>query len=189
MNAIGQFAVPLVVIAFIMYRRTKRSIGFQKLSVRRMKVRLGFFAFAALMLLLLALKHPVMLIGYAAGVIGGLVLARYAERHFVTERRSGELFFRTHIWIESTVLALFLGRIVYRFIEVAMMGDFGAGMPQDPVMMTKDPITGGIVFIIISYYFAYYLFVIRSAKTIGSEAADSLGAADRSPPGSSGPSA
>lgn len=186
MNAIGQFAVPLVVIALIMYRRTKRSIGFQKLSVRRMSIRLVFFAFAAAMLLLLALKHPVMLIGYAAGAAGGLVLARYAERYFVTERRNGELYFRTHIWIESTVLALFLGRIAYRFIELAVMQDFGSRMPQDPGMMARDPLTGGIVFVIISYYYAYYLFVIRSAKTIRDEAPGSGEAADRQPPGISG---
>jgi hypothetical protein len=166
MNAISHYAFPILIIGWVMYRRTKRSIGFQKLAARRMKVRLGFFAFAALLLLLLAVAHPVMFIGYAAGIAGGLVLSHYAARHFLTERRADGLYYRTHIWIESTVLALFLGRIAYRIIEMAAMPEMTADTAMDPGAMAKDPLTGGILFVIISYYFAYYLFVMRRAKQL-----------------------
>lgn len=167
MNAIGQYAIPIAIIALVIYRRTKRSIGFQKLSVRRMNVRLGFFAFIGLLLLLLAIRHPIMLVGYAVGIAGGLVLARYAALHFKTEARGDGLYYRTHIWIESTVLALFLGRIAYRMIEMAAMPASVAEMPADPGAMVKDPVTGGILFVIIAYYFAYYLFAMRKAKSLG----------------------
>lgn len=169
MYAISHYAFPILIVALVMYRRTKKSIGFQKLAVRRMKFRLGFFAFAALMLMLVASAHPVMYAGYAAGIAGGLLLARYGARHFTTERREDGLYYRTHIWIETTVLALFLGRIAYRLIEMAVNPAAAQAMGTDPGAMAKDPITGGILFVIISYYFAYYVFVMRQAKLMEAE--------------------
>ncbi|GAA3408502.1 hypothetical protein ACFFNY_07260 [Paenibacillus hodogayensis] len=166
MPAISHYALPAVLIAWIIYRRTRRSIGFQKLSVRRMKVRLGFFGLAAVMLLLLAFQHPVMLVGYAVGIAGGLVLAYYATRHLLTEVRDDGLYYRTHIWIEATVLALFLGRIAYRLIEAVVMQGDTASM-SDPSAFAKDPLTGGILFVILTYYYVYYLYVMRAAKRIG----------------------
>jgi len=170
MTVISHYALPVLLVGWVFYRRTKRTIGFQKLSVRRMQVRLGFFAVAALLLLLLTFAHPVMLAGYAAGVAGGLVLAKYAARHFQTEHRSDGLYYRTHIWIESIVLALFLGRIAYRVIEMAAMPDPTANAVADPSAMARDPVTGGILFVIITYYFAYYLFVMRRARQTGEPA-------------------
>lgn len=168
MSVISQYAIPFVIIALVIYRRTRRSIGFQKLSVRRMRVRLIFFSIIALLLLALAAAHPIMLVGYAAGIFGGLVLARYAARHFVTETRGDGLYYRTHIWIESTVLALFLGRIAYRFIEMGLSPAAAANAAPDPAAIAKDPVTGAVLFIIIAYYFAYYLFVMRRASQLGS---------------------
>jgi hypothetical protein len=168
MNTLTNVALPFVLIAFVLYRRVKRSIGFQKFSPNRMKFRLAAFGLVGLIIMLVGLLHPILFLADGVGIAVGVVLAYYAIRHFVYEWRDELLYTRTHIYIEATVLALFLGRVLYRILIVVMVAKAsGTASGDNPsIQYVRDPYTVAIFFVIITYYFIYYAFLIRKGTAL-----------------------
>lgn len=68
------YAFPFLFIGFFIYRRTKRSIGFQKLSRGRLKLRLTLFSILGIVIFLLGFVHPIHFIGYVIGLGAGIWL-------------------------------------------------------------------------------------------------------------------
>jgi hypothetical protein len=171
MSTIIQFAIPFLLIVFMIYRRVKRSIGFQKFSPKRMRFRTVLFGILGLFILSIGFVHPILFLADGVGIAVGAVLAFYAIRHFMYEWRGEDLYTRTHIIIEATVLTLFLGRVLYRVVTLIMLSK-NSGAPSDPQQMnqfTKDPFTAAIFLVIVIYYMAYYSFLIRKGKGLLAE--------------------
>jgi hypothetical protein len=171
MQSMFQIAIPFLFIAFMIYRRVKRSIGFQPFSPKRMRFRTVLFGILGIFILSVGFIHPILFLADGVGIAVGAVLAFYAIRHFVYEWRGELLYTRTHIIIEATVLTLFLGRVLYRVLTVIMLSK-NSDAPSDPQQMsqfTKDPFTVAIFLIIVIYYIAYYSFLIRKGKVLLAE--------------------
>jgi hypothetical protein len=171
MQSMFQIAIPFLFIAFMIYRRVKKSIGFQPFSPKRMRFRTVLFGILGIFILSVGFIHPILFLADGVGIAVGAVLAFYAIRHFVYEWRGELLYTRTHIIIEATVLTLFLGRVLYRVLTVIMLSKNSAA-PSDPQQMsqfTKDPYTVAIFLIIVIYYIAYYSFLIRKGKVLLAE--------------------
>jgi hypothetical protein len=168
MNSLMQIALPFVIIAFVLYRRVKRSIGFQRFSPKRLKFRIVLFAIVGVILLAVSLIHPILIIADVVGIAAGAVLAYYAIRHFIYEWRDEFLYSRTHIYIESTVLILFLGRVLYRVLAVFTMSQNLVVVQGDNQMTpyTRDPYTVGIFCVILTYYIIYNSFLIRKGEAL-----------------------
>jgi len=167
MNHLGQVAIPTLVIAFVMYRRIRRSIGFQQFRAGRLKFRVGMLALVGLLLLATGYTHPIRYVADAGGILCGAVLAYYAIRHSEFERRENGLYYRTHTGIQMLVIALLVIRIVYRFAFV-QNGMPTAGDPaaaNDPTQMwAGDPWTAAVFFVMLAYYAGYYTFLLRQEK-------------------------
>jgi hypothetical protein len=171
MQAIFQIAIPFLLLAFMLYRRVKRSIGFQPYSPKRMRFRTVLFGVLGLFILSVGFIHPILFLADGVGIAVGAVLAFYAIRHFVYEWRGDLLFTRTHIIIEAAVLTLFLGRVLYRVLTVIMLSK-NSGAQSDPQQMsqfTKDPFTVAIFLVIVIYYIVYYSFLLRRGKVLLAE--------------------
>jgi len=172
MQNVSHYVIPIALVALMVYRRSKRSIGFQKLRPGRLKFRLVAFGIIGLLILGVGFMHPIHFIAYALGLGAGLLLGREAIRHTRFEQRADGWYARTHIWVELTVLALFLGRIAYRIVVMLATPTpttIGAGAnPNDPMQMTRDPWTAGIFFVIISYYMLYYGYLLREERKLES---------------------
>lgn len=166
MHNLGQFAVPALLIIFILYRRIRRTVGFQKFSPRTMRFRIGIFGLIGILLLTAGYLHPILYLADAAGIACGVLLAVLAVRHCVFEWRGQDLCYRTHIGIEMLVLALFLGRLAFRFVY--MFSAAGqAAMANDPAQMqqyTRDPWTAVVFFILVTYYIWYYSYLLKEGK-------------------------
>ncbi|MBP1990887.1 DUF1453 family protein [Paenibacillus eucommiae] len=150
-----------LLIGFIVYRRTKRSIGFQKLSRRRLLFRTLFFGILGLLILALGILHPIYFVADGIGLAAGAALGFVAIRHTRFEKREQGWYYRTHLWIEVTVLVLFLGRIAYRLIFLLGSTEPGSINMADPSQFTKDPLTAGVFFVIVSYYVLYFCYLLR----------------------------
>lgn len=163
MHTLGQFAVPALLIVFVLYRRIKRSVGYQKFTPRRMRFRMAVLGIIGILLLVAGYMHPILYLADAAGIACGITLAYFAVRHCTFEWRDQDLYYRTHIWIEMLVLALFSGRIAFRFIF--MFSPEGQAMlANDPAQMqqyTRDPWTAFVFFIIVAYYIWYFRFLLK----------------------------
>ncbi|NRF93893.1 hypothetical protein HQN89_23425 [Paenibacillus frigoriresistens] len=176
------YAIPFLFIGFFIYRRAKRTIGFQKLSRGRLKFRLTLFSILGALIFLLGFVHPIHFIGYIIGLAAGIALGLTAIRHTLFEHRTDGWYYRTHLWVEITVLVLFLGRIVYRLAFISLSTNPAtnpANMnPVDPTQFTKDPITAGVFFIIVSYYILFFGYLLREEDNLGPAPLDTADSSD-----------
>ena len=161
------YVIPFLIFGFFIYRRAKRTIGFQKLSRGRLTFRLSLFSLFGVIIFLLGFVHPIHFIGYLIGLAGGALLGRTAIRHTRFEHRSDGWYYRTHLWIEVTVLVLFLGRIAYRYAAIAIStGSTTNFTPADFSQFTRDPVTAGVFFIIVSYYILFFGYLLREGAKL-----------------------
>lgn len=167
MNHLGQVAIPTLVIAFVMYRRIRRSIGFQRFRAGRLQFRVGLLALVGVLLLATGYAHPIRYLADAGGILCGAVLAYYAIRHSEFERREDGLYYRTHTGIQMLVVALLIIRVVYRiaFVQTEMPAAGDPANANDPMRMwAGDPWTAAVFFVMLAYYAGYYTFLLRQGK-------------------------
>jgi len=165
MNDIGHFIIPLILVLFIVYRRVKRSIGFQRFHPRRLKFRIGIFTVIGLLLLCVGFVHPILYVADALGLICGTALVLLAIRHLKFEQRGQDLYYRTHIGIETTVVALFIARLAYRLLFVFSAEQTATVSDQSQLQQYGgDPWTSAIFFILITYYISFYLFLLQKGN-------------------------
>ncbi|MDU0205919.1 hypothetical protein ACYEXS_13360 [Paenibacillus sp. MAH-36] len=176
------YAIPAVLICFFIYRRTKRTIGFQKLAKGRLKFRLTLFSILGIAIFLLGFVHPIHFIGYLIGLAAGAGLGLTAIRHTRFEHRADGCYYRTHLWIEIAVLVLFLSRIIYRVAFIALSPNASSMNPADPTQFTKDPVTAGVFFIIVSYYILFFGYLLREESKLDPDATLSSTSSSESSP-------
>lgn len=172
------YAIPILIICFFIYRRTKRTIGFQKLAKGRLKFRLTLFSILGIAIFLLGFVHPIHFIGYLIGLAAGAGLGLTAIRHTRFEHRADGWYYRTHLWIEIAVLVLFLSRIIYRVAFIALSPTPANMNPADLTQFTKDPVTAGVFFIIVSYYILFFGYLLREESKLDSTAEVSAAVSD-----------
>ncbi|MEH6941720.1 sporulation protein [Bacillus sp. JJ722] len=166
MNVVLQYSSTIVLLAFFLYRKVKRSIGFQLYQPRRLIFQIVIFSLLSLFVLASCFLHPETFIYVLIGCALGLFLVSYAMKHSKFEVRDHLFYYRTHLWIESSVLLLFLSRFLYRIIILIKSSNIATEMNglQYSQHFTKDPTTIIILFILIVYYIGYSSFIIRKRK-------------------------
>jgi hypothetical protein len=178
--------IPVVLIGWGIYRRIKRTIGYQQVRPKRMVFRIVVFAIVGLLILSLAFSHPIQYVGDAVGLLCGVTLGYFGIRQLKIEKREQGWFYRTHGTVEAIVLVLFIGRIAYRLIETMVLhpgamggaganpyaggygGSAAAGNPYGDI--THDPLTSGVFFVIVSFYIYFYGYLLRRAKRLDDDA-------------------
>jgi hypothetical protein len=161
-----QFTFIIFLVALILFRRVKRSIGFQKYNETTLIVRMVLFSIITLSILAFALVNPMSLIADGIGILAGLILAYIATNHAQFEKREDGLYFKTHIWVEVAVICLFLARFAYRFVIVKDIFQSDESQQDMQVRMhtMQDPVTGSILFAFCTYYIGYFSFVLKEGK-------------------------
>jgi hypothetical protein len=161
-NSVLHYVYPILIIAFILYRRIKRSIGFQPYKKSRLITRIVIFSIVIVLLLITSALHPISYLYDAVGIILGIVLVIYAMKHSTFEMRNDTLFYRTHIWIESFVIFLFLSRFAYRIVSMMhLKSQIDMNNPQNAGYYSKDPVTLSVFFLLAAYYIGFYVFVLK----------------------------
>jgi len=148
-------AVPLV--AWRVYARFRRMVGRQRLSKVRPWITLTIFPLLCALLAFGSLAHPITLAWLAAGLVGGALLAQYGLRSTRFEAIAGEGFFYTpNAPLGIALSVLFIGRILYRFVELSASGP---GVP--PPDFARSPVTLAIFGLLAGYYIAYAIGLVR----------------------------
>ncbi|MBS4174558.1 sporulation protein [Bacillus sp. FJAT-49736] len=157
----------MAIIALILYRRIKRSIGFQPFKRSRLTTRIVIFSIITVLLLGTSALHPISYLYDLLGIILGSILVMYAMKHSTFEMRNTTLYYRTHIWIESLVLFIFLSRFAYRIVFMLQMtSNVNMNDPQNTQYYAKDPLTMGVFFLLAAYYIGFYSFVIKRGTSL-----------------------
>lgn len=163
-------AIIVLLLAFAVYRRIRRNIGWQPLGRRRFIFRICIFFLIGLLFLSQGLEHPISLVSDAAGIAIGAGLAFYGFGLTKFEKRKDEQwYFQPNTWIGSAVLALFLGRLVYRMYSIYEMGLLSGGAEAQAAAVNMNQIPGatwtaGLILIMFSYYTVYFILLMRKEK-------------------------
>jgi hypothetical protein len=173
----GPYLIAALVI-FAIYRRLRRSFGRQPLRPGRMTARIVLLAIVACALLPLALRSGQFLAAILAGAGLGVALGLWgAERtRFVMYR--DKLHYVPHTYTGIAVSLLFLGRVVFRFVQVyaslhaahgahaTVINAADSANDFAPAGMVRSPMTVGIFFVLMGYYVCYYGLVLWKSKRL-----------------------
>ncbi len=165
-NNVLPFLIIIPLIAWRMYSRIRRNIGRQPLSKVRPYVTLVLFPLLAVMLGLSSYAYPAMqsalLEALAGGIIGGIVLGYYGNKHTRFEVTPQGLFYTPNAHIGIALSVLFVGRIIYR--AIVFSGDMAAAQ-------SASPLTYGIFGLLAGYYVTYAIGLVRWRKTVETQPA------------------
>jgi uncharacterized integral membrane protein len=159
--------VMAALVIFAIYRRMRRTFGRQKVSERRIWVRIGIFAVVGGLFLLASLRNTSLLGALLGGLIGGAALGILGLRHTQFEVTPEGGFYTPHTYIGLVVTALFLGRIIYRFLALNLGAQNVAPADQNPfASYQSSPLTIGIFGVLVGYYVLFNLGVLRKTKEL-----------------------
>jgi hypothetical protein len=159
----------VAVLGFAIYRRVRRTIGRQALQPKRMQARMFFFAFAGIVTLAFSFRNMELAGSLLGGAAAGAALGYFGLRHTKFETTTEGQFYTPHLYVGLFVTVLFLGRIAYRFIFLYPMMQAATKANESPFSeYQKSPLTLAIFGVVIGYYVAYYVGVIRESKRLAS---------------------
>ncbi len=159
---------PILIAALVawgVFRRVRRTFGRQPVHPRRMWFRMAVLALAGVIVFASsAARSTGLLQAVVAGVIGGAALAIVGLRYTQFEVTSEGHFYTPHTYIGLAVTALFLGRLLYRFLYLSAGTQAMAGANQDFAAYQRNPLTIGISAAFIAYYVIFYAGVLLKTR-------------------------
>jgi len=170
---IGSTILIAALVLFVLYRRFQRNFGRQRLRQNSMILRMLILGIFCLVLLLSSYGSVKGYMAALLGVLLGLGLTVYAMAHTKFEVTPEGRFYTPNGYIGMTVTALFIGRIIYRFIVVyPVLHGAVQQAHQNPQMQMNplagyqhSPLTLGIYFLLASYYICYYAGIIIKSRS------------------------
>lgn len=159
--------VPAVISSLVVwrvYRRVRRNIGRQPFQPRRLWVRIGIFGLISVLLAGLSLEQIRVLLGLAAGLVPGMVLAWFGLRLTRFEVTVEGRFYTPNLYVGLVLSLLMVGRLVYR-LTLLYGPSRTAGQPA-PAQFMQSPLTMFIFGLMAGYYIVYYLGVLVQCRKL-----------------------
>ena len=157
--------IPIAISAAIFllaYRRVRRQIGCQRLSLPRILIRLALSSLIGVFFIMLPTTSMIVRI---AGVALGAALGLGSVLALKTERVDGERFYTPNPVFGLLVVALIIGRFAYRLVALGgISGMVRVGSAQGVESM-GDPIGRLLLLAAVIYYVVFNLgILIRSER-------------------------
>lgn len=158
------------VVVWSVYLRLRRSFGKQRLRPVQMGFRIGLFLLIGCLLLPSVMRQTAYLESLAIGLIVGIALALWGASRTRYLREQGQLFFVPHTYTGLAVSLLFLGRLVYRFVQVYAATVAAAPNPGfAAASIVSSPLTVALLYVLVGYYVCYYSVVLWKSKHLSAE--------------------
>ncbi len=163
-----KLVTPFVIAAFfvwVIYRRLRRTFGRQTVSEGRMWFRTGLLIVIGCVVLAASWADRMTLGALFGGLVCGSALGYLGLRHTQFEVTPEGRFYTPHTYIGLLVSALFLGRLLYRFLSVNFNAQAADPANQNFLAtLHRSPITVAIFGVLVSYYVLYNVGVLRRTK-------------------------
>jgi hypothetical protein len=172
-SKIGPFLFAALFV-FLVYRRFRRNFGQQPLRPIRMKIRIAVLIIISGLLLPTVFRSAGFLMAMCVGVAGGVALAIWGAARTRYLKIANQLYYVPHTYTGIAVSLLFLGRLVYRGIQLYTNAHATRALAAEasnqafvPAGMLTSPLTLGLFFVVMGYYVCYYSIVLwKSKRTI-----------------------
>ncbi|HET7562021.1 MAG TPA: DUF1453 domain-containing protein [Rhodanobacteraceae bacterium] len=164
-------AAPLIV--WRLYARTRRNFGRQPIRPKRMWTRVAIFSVLSVLVACQGFLDPRLAAGLGVGLVGGALLGIVALKLTRFEIDGSNDCYFPNPWIGLGLTALFLGRLIYRFMVVwPAMSNAAAGGYAG---YQHSPLTSAILGLLFGYYTAYYAgLLIHHRRVRGTKPAPEL---------------
>jgi hypothetical protein len=163
-----KFITTILLVALVAWgigRRVRRNFGRQPVHPGRIGLRVGVLALAGGLVVATTRNVPA-LEAVIAGIACGAALGYLGLRHTRFEVTPQGRFYTPHTYIGLAVTALFLGRVLYRFVYLSHSADAMVNANQNlTIAYQKNPVTLGIFGVLIGYYVAFYIGVLAKRTT------------------------
>ncbi len=153
------------VIVWGVYRRMRRSFGRQRVRDGFMWFRIGILTLVAVFIGV-QIAHDINVLGILlAGIACGAVLGYFGLRHTKFEVTAQGRFYTPHTYLGLAVTALFLARLLYRFLGMYNGLVPPADTGQDlAVIYRHNPFTLAVIGAVVGYYVMYYAGVLQRTR-------------------------
>jgi hypothetical protein len=167
--------IPLLVAALLLwslYWRVRRNFGRQTVSARRLYSRAAVLGVLGVLFLSVLWRDSKLLIMLLGGAACGAVLGQIGLRYTRFEMTPQGRFYTPHAYFGLVILALFVGRLLYRFLLIYAHPQEVAVAHGDPLALYRQsPLTLALFGLLVGYYVLYNLGVIRRARDLTGVAA------------------
>lgn len=152
-------------LGWAIYRRARRSFGRQPLNVVRLRLRIGVLAVVGTLILVVSAASMNLLAALLGGIACGAVLATVGLRHTRFEATSEGRFYTPHTYIGLLVSALFIGRVLFRYLTLyGHPQSMTQGSPNPFDQYQRSPLTLAIFGVLVGYYILFSLGVLRKSR-------------------------
>ena len=163
-----RLVTPYLIVAIViwaLYRRMRRSFGRQRVRDGRMWIRIGILTVAALLIASEVARDITVLGALLAGIACGAGFAYIGLKHTKLEVSAEGRFYTPHAYIGLVVAALFVGRLLYRFLGVynGTLPPAEAGQNLAAIYR-HSPFTLAVFGALVGYYVPYYLAILRRVR-------------------------
>jgi hypothetical protein len=148
----------LPLLVWRVYARFRKMVGRQRLSRVRPWITLTVFPTLVLLLAYAAHTHVERLWWLASGLVFGASLGVYGLRRTRFEPTPQGLFYTPNAHLGIALSLLFVGRILYRLVEVYALE---ATVPAGPSDFVRSPLTLVVFGLLAGYYIAYAVGLVR----------------------------
>lgn len=163
-----RLVTPYLIAALVIwgvYRRMRRSFGRQRVRDGFMWFRIGILSLAAVLIGAQIARDVDVLGVLVVGIACGAVLGYFGLRHTKFEVTSEGRFYTPHTYIGLAVMALFLGRLLYRFLGMYNGLVPPANTGQDLAALYRhSPFTLAVIGAVVGYYVLYYVGVLQRTR-------------------------
>jgi hypothetical protein len=168
-----QLVLILCLIAFGVYRRVRRTVGWQVFRPRSLTIRSVILCVVGVLFLAIGGLHPVSLVSDIVGILLGVALAYVGANLTRYEHRGGRLNYLPNPWLGAIVTVLFLGRLVYRMYPLFTGGtdalQNASGNGANPwTGMSGSSWAAGFMMIMFAYYVTYAILLLRGSNRLSS---------------------
>lgn len=153
------------IVVWGLYRRMRRSFGRQRVKDALIWLRVGILTLFAVVIAV-QITRDVDLIGILlAGIACGAALGYVGLRHTKFEVTAEGRFYTPHTYIGLAVTALFVGRLLYRYLGMYNGVAQPTPAPQDLAAIYRhNPFTLAVIGALVGYYVLYYVGVLQRTK-------------------------
>jgi hypothetical protein len=148
----------LPLLAWRVYARFRRMVGRQRLSRIRPRITLTIFPILIALLAYLSREHGDRLGWLGGGLMIGGLLAVYGLRKTVFEPTPQGLFYTPNAHLGIALSLLFVGRILYRLVELYAVEQARSRVTPDFI---QSPLTLAVFGLLAGYYIAYAVGLVR----------------------------
>lgn len=162
----------VAIVVWALYRRMRRSFGRQRVREGLMWLRMGILTLVAALIAVTVVRDVDVLGALLAGVVCGAALGVVGLKYTKFEITSQGRFYTPHAYIGLVVTALFVGRLLYRFLGLYNGANATVAGQSIAATYQHSPFLLAVFGVVVGYYVLYYLGVLQRTKppaTVGQE--------------------